>query len=314
MEIKTCGLIGMGAIGVVYGDLLYQAYGENFTAIASGKRAERLHREGILHNGKIFHPPVTEPGEGKPVDLLLVCVKNYQLREAQEDMAPFVGPNTKILPLLNGITATDRLQSAFPQACVFYGLTVVIDAVRSGREVVNTLNGIIQFGKAVNSPLTEEASSVREYLQAAGIDARIPEDMIRGIWKKWMLNVGINQVSALTGARYGQIAHVPQANALFVWAMEEVLALAKAAKVDLREEDVEEYKKLIETFSPDAKTSMLQDMEAGRKTELEDFSGVLLKLASRYEVPVPINSVLYEALRAKEAIRLEAAHAASREK
>ena len=229
-------------------------------------------------------------------------------------MAPFVGPDTKILPLLNGITATDRLQSAFPQACVFYGLTVVIDAVRSGREVVNTLNGIIQFGKAVNSPLTEEASSIREYLQAAGIDARIPEDMIRGIWKKWMLNVGINQVSALTGARYGQIAHVPQANALFVRAMEEVLALAKAAKVDLREEDVEEYKKLIETFSPDAKTSMLQDMEAGRKTELEDFSGVLLKLASRYEVPVPINSVLYEALRAKEAIRLEAAHAASREK
>ena len=75
MEIKTCGLIGMGAIGVVYGDLLYQTYGENFTAIASEKRAERLRREGILHNGKIFHPPVTEPGEGKPVDLLLVCVK-----------------------------------------------------------------------------------------------------------------------------------------------------------------------------------------------------------------------------------------------
>lgn len=303
MKINTCGLIGMGAIGTVYGDMLYHAYGERFTAIASEGRAERLRREGILHNGKRFSPPVTELGEGKPVDLLLVCVKNYQLEEAVRDMAPFVGTGTKILPLLNGITATDRLQSAFPQACVFYGLTVVIDAVRTGREVVNTLNGILQFGKARNIPVSEEAACVREYLRGAGIDARIEEDMIRGIWKKWMLNVGINQVSALTGARYGQIARVPEADFLFIRAMEEVLALAKAAKVDLREEDVEEYRALIETFSPEAKTSMLQDMEAGRKTELEDFSGELLRLAERYGVPAPVNGVLYKALRAGEAVR-----------
>lgn len=302
MEIKNAAVIGLGAIGSVYGNLLHRAYGRNFAAVAGGARADRLRKNGVKVNGMPFFPQVWEPGEEFAADLILICVKNYQLDEAIGDIRGFVGPKTVLLPLLNGVTARERLRDAFPENKVFYGLAIYIDAVRTGDGVVHTKDGVIQFGEARNEALTPEVAAVREHLENAGIQTEVCADMVRAVWKKWMLNVGVNQVSAATRSPYGKMTTVPSTLALFHEAMMEVVALAKASHIDLSGKDVLEFEEAMGNFSPNGKTSMLQDVEAGRRTEVDYFAGTAVELGKRLNVPTPVNHVLLLLLRSIQAM------------
>lgn len=294
MKVKNVALIGMGAVGTVYGKLLYQKYDSNFAVIAKGARGERLKTNGITLNGAAFYPRViTGETENFKADLILICVKNYQLDQAITDIASLVCENTVILCLLNGITARDRISSVFPNNKVLYGLSIFIDAVRTSEGVSNTVNGIIQFGNADNTTLTPEVANVKEFLTAAGIEAQVCPNMIQTIWRKWMLNIGCNQVSAATGAAYGKLCSIETNQILFHEAMMEVVALAKASCIDLSEKDVLEFENMMRTFSPNGKTSMLQDVEAKRRTEVDYFAGTAVELGKKLHVPTPVNHVLY---------------------
>ncbi|MFU0832479.1 MAG: 2-dehydropantoate 2-reductase [Oscillospiraceae bacterium] len=297
MEIKKTALIGLGAIGSVYGRLLHHAYGSNFSVIAGGARAKRLRENGVNVNGEQFFPSVVKPGDAFEADFIIVSVKNYQLEQAIEDMRGFVSPSTVILPLLNGVTAQKRLQDAFPQSKVLYGLAIYIDAVRTANGVVNTKDGVIQFGEADNTTVSPEVRAVRDYLDGAGIQTEVCPDMLRAVWKKWMMNVGINQVSAVTRAPYGKVASTDSAMTLLHEAMMEVVALAKAADIQLGKEDAEEIEQALKNFSPNGKTSMLQDVEAKRQTEVEYFAGTVVQLGQEYHVPTPVNQMEYNKVR-----------------
>lgn len=293
MSNKQIAVIGMGAVGTVYGKRLYDTYGDGFAVIANGKRAEKLKSKGAVLNNQLFFPRILTKDSSQLMDLLIVGVKNYQLEEAIEDMRPFIGPKTVILPLLNGVTAHDRLAEAFPEASVFYGLCVQIDAERRPDGVVNTNDGLIQMGYAQNVPLCKEVSETWDILKNASIETQVCPDMMRAIWKKWMLNVGVNQVSAVTRAPYGKITNLKSNHILFHEAMMEVVALAKAAHVDLTEQDALDFEAMLNTFSPYGKTSMLQDVEGKRKTEVDYFAGTVIKFGEKYKVPTPVNHVLY---------------------
>lgn len=302
MEIRKTALIGMGAIGTVYGRRLFEAYGPEFVVAAGGPRAEKLRKNGVKVNGFSFFPQVAEPGESYQADLIVISVKNYQLDQAIEDIRSFVGPDTVLLPLLNGITAKDRLQEAFPRQKVFYGLAIYIDAVRTKEGVVNTRDGVIQFGDASNVEPSPDTEAVRDYLNGAGIKTEVCPDMIRAVWKKWMMNVGINQISAVTRSPYGKMAGVPSNRALFHEAMMEVVALAKASGIDLSERDALEFEGMMGNFSPDGKTSMLQDVEAKRKTEVDYFAGTVEEYGKKLGVPTPMNHTLRLLLHSIEAL------------
>ncbi len=301
MNIQSIALIGAGAIGAVYASHLHKHYGSSFAVIASGDRANRLQNNGITINGDTFFPRVvTGKEDGFAADLILVCVKNYHLNDAIRDIAPFVGESAIILPLLNGITARDRLLEHFPANHILYGLAIYIDAVRTAEGVVNTNDGIIQLGDALNDPPSPPVMAVSEALSRAGIGVEVCPDMIRTIWRKWMLNVGCNQVSALIRGTYSAFSSSPAARDLFFDAMMEVVSLAKAADVNLTEADAREFVSLMQTFSPNGKTSMLQDVESLRKTEVESFGGTVCELGKRYGVPTPVNDMLTRLITATE--------------
>jgi 2-dehydropantoate 2-reductase len=301
MSMKTSALIGLGAVGMVYGHRLYERYGSDFAVIAGGARGKALRERGAVLNGKAFFPRVVAPEEtGFQPDLLIVAVKNYQLDAAMDDIARAVGTGTVILPLLNGVTARDILKERFPQNIVLYGLSIYIDAIRTAEGVCNTVDGVIRFGDAKNEPPAPEVLAVQEYLNDAGVETEVCPDMILTIWKKWMLNVGCNQVSAVTGARYGDLMHIESNRILFHEAMMEAVALAQALNIGLTEEDVAAFEEVMLTFSPDSKTSMLQDVEANRKTEVDSFGGTAVALGQRLNVPTPVNHVLYHTIRGLE--------------
>lgn len=301
MKIENAALIGMGAIGTVYGKLLHQKYHSNFAVIANGARGEKLKTNGVTLNKESFYTRVISGQEKNfKAGLIIVCVKNYQLDQAIADIQNFVGEDTVILPLLNGITARDRILSAYPNNKVLYGLSIYIDAVRTAEGVSNTVNGVIQLGNADNTTLAPEVAAVKEYLSAAGIEAQVCPDMIQTIWRKWMLNIGCNQVSAATGAPYGKLCSIETNRILFHEAMMEVVALAKASRIDLSEKDVLQFENMMNTFSPQGKTSMLQDVEAKRRTEVDYFAGTAVELGKELGIPTPVNHVLYCIIKSRE--------------
>jgi len=262
----------------------------------------RLKAQGLTVNG--VHYPVrvsdTAPA-GAQADLVIVAVKGYDLPAAIWDMRDHVGPHTLILSVMNGIDSETRLGEAFGTDKVLYCIALGIDAVRApDGSVTNTKEGKVLFGEATNPDWTEKVRRVANVFDRARIAYEVPLDMIRSLWWKFMINVGVNQVSALLRAPYGVFQTVPEARQLMEAVMGEVIRLASAEGVALTEADIGQWVGSMSGLSPEGKTSMLQDVEAGRKTELETFGGKVLALATKHMLQVPVNETIYRMLRVLE--------------
>jgi 2-dehydropantoate 2-reductase len=124
--------------------------------------------------------------------------------------------------------------------------------------------------------------------------------MVRILWWKWMVNVGVNQASAALRVPYGVFQESEDARALMDSAMREAIALARAAQVNLGEQDIADWHGILATLAPQGKTSMLQDVEARRKTEVEIFGGKAVELGRAYGIPTPVNQTLLRIIRVLE--------------
>jgi 2-dehydropantoate 2-reductase len=295
--IGKIAIIGAGALGATYGSLLYELDPESVYFIASGDRNQKLQRDGVVVNGKRYNLCVLRPEEGTPVDLLIVAVKHHQLEQASNEMKEFVGPQTIILSVMNGIDSEERIAAVYGYSKVVYGLTLGIDAAREGNSITYKNQGRILFGEAKNVEISSRIQRVSNLFTRAGIAHEIPPDMIRSLWFKFMINVGVNQVSAVLGATYGVIQSSPEARELMDSAMLEVITIARALKIDLSEEDVGDWYKVLGRLNPAGKTSMLQDIEAGRKTEVEMLAGKVIELGKRLGLPTPVNQQLFDAIK-----------------
>jgi 2-dehydropantoate 2-reductase len=186
---------------------------------------------------------------------------------------------------------------------LLYSSCVGIDAVRAGNDIRYTSFGKLYFGEDTNKLHTERVKLVKALLDQANIPYSIPENMIKALWWKYMMNIGANQASAVLGATYGVFRTIPEARELLDEAMREVIAVSEKAGVGLGEVDIAEAHRVLCTLSADGKTSMLQDIEAGRKTEVEMLSGVLRKKGRERGVPTPINDTLYRMIRTLEQMK-----------
>lgn len=294
-------IVGAGALGAIYGSLLFQAGPDSVCFIARGDRHERLKREGIVVNGQAFRVPVLKPEEASPVDLLLVAVKHYQLDQAIEDLRQAVGLRTSILSVMNGIDSEERIGAVYGMDKLVYGLSLGIDAVRVGNSISYRNQGRIIFGERRNETLSERVKQIGSIFDRAGIAHHTPADMIRSLWYKYMINVGVNQVSAILGYDYGKMRSVAHAQELMAAAMREVILVARSLGVDLSEADIQEFYQVLNTLDAAGKTSMLQDVEARRKTEVEMLAGTVIDLGKRQGVATPVNCRLFEELKRIEA-------------
>ena len=148
--------------------------------------------------------------------------------------------------------------------------------------------------------MSEGVLDVKNLLNDAKINNQVFEDMIKTVWTKWMLNIGLNQVSAISAATYGVIKNTPELLTLVDKAMKEVMNVSQVCDINLGDRNWQSVQDVISTLSGDGKTSLLQDVENKRKTEIEYFSGTLIKLAKEHNIEVPVNEVLYNFIKTKE--------------
>lgn len=287
--MNKVALVGFGAIGCIYAKGLINGC-KDFAVVAGGARGERIKTAGVRVNGTLVLPNVVNPkDENWKADLVIFTVKNYQLAEAIEDVKNMVSEDTILLPLLNGVTAVDEIKKTYSNNKVLYGIALGIDAVRTEEGITNSNDGIIQFGYAKNVNIAPEVLAVKELFDKSGIESEVCEDMLRTIWRKWMINVSTNQLSAIIGCGYGGFLNVPEINEAMHQVMFEVIALAEKKGINITKEDAFAYDELLPTFNPEGKTSMAQDVEAKRKTEVDYFSGVAIQYGKELGVETPWN-------------------------
>lgn len=292
-EIKSIAVLGAGAVGAYYASRFFDAPLFSTVLVARDQRYDRLKAEGLVVNGKQYAIPVVHPDEATtPADLIIVALKNHSLAEAIHDLKNLVGDHTSFISVMNGLDSEEYLGSVYGMDKVLYSIAVAIDALREGNSITYTNPGKVYFGEADNSHPSQRVIRVQEAFERAGLVTETPTDMIRMLWWKFMVNVGINQASAVMRAPYGIFQSSPDARALMDTLMREVIVLAQRVGVNLVEQDIDHWHAVLKTLSPKGKTSMLQDIEAGRKTEIEIFAGKAVELGKSYGIPTPVNQTV----------------------
>ena len=310
MKIKSVLIAGAGAIGLSTAESIYKTDPACISILAKGERLERYQKNGLKVNGKKLDFRFSH---GAEADLILIASKFHHLNQIIEDIRPSVGKDTIILSLLNGISSEEIINAALERAQGRERLPLAIvlgtDAFHKGEETGYSQLGCIHFGDADGKNGAREESLV-EFFTRTGVKFKLEENMKRVLWYKFMVNVGLNQVSAVLGLPYGAFqkkgenSGIPEARQLLEKTMLEVIAVANAEGIDLNEGDIETWYKSTASLSPNGYCSMCQDVMAKRKTEVEMFSLTLMELAKKHSIAVPANEFLYLQLKTIERISL----------
>jgi 2-dehydropantoate 2-reductase len=299
--IETVSIIGAGALGGAYASIFHEMGNHCVSFVANGDRFERLRREGLIVNGKRYNIPVLRPEDMlPPSDLIIVAVKHNQLNDAIREMKNRVGRGTTIISVMNGIESEMKIGAAYGMNKVLYAVSVGIDGLREGNRVNFKKRGKIFFGEARNHSISDKVRGIQDLFDRAMIIAETPPDMIRILWWKFMINVGINQASAVLRAPYYVFQTSKEARDLMESAMQEVIMLAEKERVQLSKKDIKNWETVLIGLNPEGKTSMLQDVEAHRKTEVEMFAGKVIELGTRHNVPTPVNQKLFDMIKGIE--------------
>ena len=199
-QIRTSALIGLGALGILFGRKM-----PGVQVIADEARIARYAAQPVVCNGEECRFSYVTPAQGKPVDLLL---KATVLDQAIADMKNFVGPDTVILSVLNGITSEEHIETAYPGRTL-WSVAIGMDATRSGRTLVFNQAGKIQFGER-DGAMTGRVQAVADYLDACGIANEPCSDILYKQWNKLMVNDGLNQAAVAFDLTYGGLRHRPR--------------------------------------------------------------------------------------------------------
>ena len=285
-------LCGAGAVGGSYAERLQALEPALLTVVAGGERRRRLESEGLSVNDRPVPIRCVAPDEpAPPADLLLVAVKQHHLAAAIEDCRKVVGPRTIVVSLLNGISSEADLGWAFGPEKVLPAFVIGNDVLREGTRIRYANIGRLVFGAPSNDPADSRVVAVKALLDRAGIPSAVSTDILHEQWFKFMLNVGVNQVSAVLRVPFGTF-DLPEVRELIRRAAGEVVAVSRPEGVMLSPDDPERVFPIIARLDPRGKSSMLQDVEAGRKTEVEIFAGAVTELGRRHGIPTPVNDLL----------------------
>ncbi|WP_461204638.1 ketopantoate reductase family protein [Clostridium sp. DL1XJH146] len=301
-KIQKIGLIGAGAIGASYCAQIVENTDLDFKIIASNERINRYTNNGIIINEKKYDFKYLRAEEDKEIlDLIIVAVKYQHLEQTMVDMKNFVGENTIILSLLNGISSEEILAKKYNMENILYGICVEVDAVRENGKIFYSNLGYISFGDKNNKELSKNVALVKEAFDNAKMPYKIPENMYKDLWWKFMVNVGTNQPSAIMRAPYGVFQKVKEAKEIMIEAMKEVVEISRCVGVDLEYGEIEKFTEdILYKLSPQGKTSMLQDVEAGRKTEVEMFAGSVCEMGRKYGIKTPVSDMMLRMIKTIE--------------
>lgn len=300
-QIKRTAIIGMGALGLLYGEHIASADGNNAVSfILDENRFERYKSRSFTCNGKQIILPMQKASIKEAFDLIIVAVKYNSLESALETMKNCVGPDTVIMSVMNGISSEEIIGKRFGAEKMIYTVAQEMDAMREDGNLHYTKKGVLCIGHLPQQN-SENLDSVAAYFDSIKLPYRTEANILYRIWTKWMLNVGINQTCAAFDTNYGETLSPGKPYDTFIAAMQEVIELSKLEGVNINPEDIQKWIEILKSFDQKGYPSMAQDRKARRKSELELFAGTVLSLAQKHGIQTPANQFLYNEIKRIEA-------------
>jgi 2-dehydropantoate 2-reductase len=294
--------MGAGGVGSYMGALLARA-GAEVTLICRGAHLAAIRADGLhvtTPDGEVAAPDIAatdDPAAVGPVDVVVQSVKLYDLAASSQQLRPMIGLETTLVPVQNGVTAPEEIGAIVGAThvvggVVFVNSTVVAPGVVHCKSDINSLI----FGE-LDGRASQRVAAFREVCVSAGIDARVSDSVQTEQWRKFVPVAGLSAISCLSRQPIGPIREDRKLRALYRQAMTEVVALATAKGVALESGIVERMLALAERYQPEAKVSMLEDLEAGKPLELDWLSGYVSREARQLGVATPFHDVAYACLK-----------------
>ena len=295
-------IFGTGGVGGYFGARLAQA-GADVLFIARGAHLDAIREDG-LRLRSIRGDVDLDPAEAADSlaasfqpELVLMCVKTWQLEAAARAIQPALGDDTVVVPLLNGVEAADTLAEILGRHRVMPGLCGIIAYIEAPGVIRHVAaDPFVTFGEFDNETSPRARRLLDLFARAEGGHAEIPADIHAALWMKFLMIVSTSGVGAVTRAPIGITREQPGTRKLLRAAMEEVCALAAARGVALPADAVDRAFAMIDGLGPQSTTSMQRDLAEGRQSELEAQAGAVVRLAAESGVAVPVNEFIYAAL------------------
>ncbi|MEU6626236.1 ketopantoate reductase family protein [Streptomyces litmocidini] len=285
-------VVGAGATGGYFGALLARA-GEDVTFLVRPARAAALRERGLRVVGReeewrVEPRLVTADELREPYDLVLLSVKSTGLDRAIEDVAPAVGPDTAVVPLLNGLAHVDALNARFGASAVLGGVAKVVTVLDDSGDIRRLAPlAHLAFGEQ-DGTVSARVERIRKVLDGAGIDAPVPADVLTAMWHKWVFITTFGAVTSLMRGTVGEVYDVPGGPALGPALLDEAAAVAAAAGHPVPEEERAATLAVVSASGSPMVPSLYRDLAAGRPTEVEHLFGDLTARARALGVATPL--------------------------
>jgi 2-dehydropantoate 2-reductase len=294
-------VFGAGGAGGYFGARLIEA-GEEVAFIARGAHLDAIRRDGLrvaTDGGELRVRPAQatdDPAEVRPVDVVLLGVKAWQVSESAQALRPMVGPETAVVPLQNGVEAAGQLADVLGQARVLGGLCGTLSWVAGpGRIRSVGATHFVRVGE-LDRTASDRSQRIRDALRRGGVDAEVVPDVHAALWRKLQFVTAFGGVGAVTRAPLGVIRQLPDTRRLLEACMRETLAVARARGIALADQSVAEGMAFLDGLAPEGTTSLQRDVASGKPSELEAWNGAVVRLGREAGVPAPTHAFLYASL------------------
>jgi 2-dehydropantoate 2-reductase len=295
-------VIGAGGVGGTFGAALAKA-GADVWFLARGAHLAAMRTDGLRivgGRGETHLVPTQatdDPREIGHADVVLFCVKLWDVESAGEHIRPIVGPSTAVIPLQNGIDASERLIPILGAGSVMGGVAQ-ISATIEGPGVVRQTGTFMRlvFGELAGG-LSARGDAFLAMCRAAGFDALHSDNILTELWLKFIVLATNSAITAATRLPFGKLRDDPDVVALFEAATKEVVAVGKAAGVALPDDAAQRNVSFLAGAPPAMMASMAHDLIRGNRIELPWLSGKVVSMGRELRVPTPVHSVLYAVLK-----------------
>lgn len=299
MKIKKVAVVGAGAVGsyVIWG--LSKKEDIELGLVAEGTRAERLKEKGTSINHQVYHPAVWTPEEARGADLLVVSLKYGALPGALDAIERAVDEHTIVMSLMNGVDSEEIISERIGKENILYSLIKIASRGEDGGFLFDPESTVgIIFGEESAPFDSERVTALTELFADTGMHVRSTDVILEEIWSKFRLNICNNLPQAILGAGVGCYRDSEHMKAISAGLRAELEAVAAAKGIDMGKAAASSGKG--SQVPPTARYSTLQDIDAGRHTEIDMFAGALVRMGKELGIPTPYNEYTYHMIKALE--------------
>jgi 2-dehydropantoate 2-reductase len=301
-------VVGAGAVGGYFGGRLLEK-GKDVTFLVREKRSKQLAEHGLriesVNGNATLHPKTISTKNGEnPFDLVILSTKAYHLDSVLNDITPFVGPSTILLPLLNGISHIEVLKDRFGQKNVIGGLCFIESTLNEAGTVQQTSSfHDLVFGE-LNGVKTERITRIEEAFSGTEAIFRLSNNIMKELWHKYLFITAFSGVTTLTRSPIGPIVEADGGLELIRSLGKELCCVARSIDAPIATEYEEILTTRISQMGYEMKSSMQRDMEKGLPAEADHLQGYLYQIAKEKQMNVPLLEMIYTNLKVYEVNRV----------